>query len=79
MDKYIELYTWSYCPFCQKAKMLLDSKGYKYDEVVLDDKDARRQELLERTGQNTVPYIFIDYVLIGGYDDLKKMDDEGRL
>lgn len=79
MDKKIELFTWSYCPFCVKAKELLDSKGYEYDEVVLDTNDVRRQELIERTGQESVPYVFIDYVLIGGYDDLKKLDDEGKL
>lgn len=79
MDKKIELYTWSYCPFCQNAKKLLDEKGYDYEETVLDDNEDRRKELKEETGQGTVPYVFIDGELIGGYDDLKAMDEEGKL
>ena len=79
MEKKIELYTWSYCPFCQNAKRLLDSKGYKYEEHVIDNDDEKRQELIGKTGQNTVPYVFIDDELIGGFDDLKAMDDAGNL
>nr|WP_300005677.1 glutaredoxin 3 [Tissierella sp.] len=79
MDKKIEMYTWSYCPFCQGAKKLLDEKGYKYEETVLDNDEARRKELAEETGQNTVPMIFIDGELIGGFDDLKAMDKAGKL
>lgn len=79
MDKKFELYTWSYCPFCQRAKSLLDSKGYKYDEYVIDNDNDKRQELIDKTGQRSVPYVFIDDKLIGGFDDLKKMDDEGNL
>ena len=73
------LYTWSYCPFCQNAKKLLDNKGYKYEEHILDNNDDKRQELKNETGQGTVPYVFIDGELIGGFDDLKKLDDEGKL
>lgn len=79
MAKKIELYTWSYCPFCTNAKNLLNSKGYEYEEHLIDNDDAKRQELIKSTGQDTVPYIFIDGKLIGGYDDLKKMDDQGHL
>ena len=79
LDKKIELYTWSYCPFCKNAKKLLDKKGYKYEEVVLDDDEAQRLELKEKTGQGTVPYVFIDGELIGGFDDLKALDDAGNL
>lgn len=79
MDKKIELYTWSYCPFCQNAKRLLDNKGYKYEEHVLDDNEEKRLELKTKTGQGTVPYVFIDGELIGGFDNLKEMDDKGRL
>lgn len=79
MDKDIKLYTWSYCPFCRKAKKLLDKKGYDYEEVVLDDDEVRRKELIEETGQETVPMIFIDGQLIGGFDQLKAMDEQGDL
>lgn len=79
MNKKIELYTWSYCPFCKNAKKLLDSKGYKYDEYILDNNEEKRLELKAKTGQGTVPYVFIDGELIGGFDDLKKLDDKGKL
>lgn len=79
MNKKIELYTWSYCSFCQKAKKLLDIKDYKYSEYILDSDEERRQELINETGQNTVPIIFIDGKFIGGYDDLKEMDRKGIL
>lgn len=79
MDKKIELYTWSYCPFCQNAKRLLESKGYKYDEIKLDNDEKKREELIAQTGQSTVPFVFIDGELIGGYDDLKALDDKGQL
>ncbi len=79
MEKNIELYTWTYCPFCQGAKQLLDSKGLKYQETILDDNEERRKELKAETGQGTVPYVFIDGELIGGFDDLKKLDSEGKL
>lgn len=79
MDKKIELYTTKFCPFCSRAKALLDDKGYKYDLHELDNDRAKRKELEEKTGQNTVPYVFIDGDLIGGYDDLKALDDQGKL
>lgn len=79
MEKNIELYTWTYCPFCKKAVELLDSKGYKYVEHLIDNDQEKKQELTKQTGQSTVPYVFIDGDLIGGFDDLKKMDDEGKL
>lgn len=79
LDKDIKLYTWSYCPFCQNAKKLLDKKGYDYEEVVLDDDEVRRKEMIEETGQETVPMIFIDGRLIGGFDQLKAMDEQGEL
>ena len=53
MDKKIEMYTWSYCPFCKNAKKLLDEKGYEYKETVLDTDDDRRAELVKETGQKT--------------------------
>lgn len=79
MDKKIELYTTRFCPFCSRAKALLDHKGYKYDLYELDQDQTRKKELEDETGQNTVPYVFIDGELIGGFDDLKALDDQGKL
>lgn len=79
MDKKIELYTWTSCPFCKNAKKLLDNKGYEYKEYVIDNDEEKRQELINDTDQDTVPYVFIDGKLIGGYTDLKQLDSEGKL
>ncbi len=77
--KKIELYTWSYCPFCIKAKQLLDNKGMEYKEHVIDNDPDKKKELFKTTGQDTVPYVFIDGELIGGCDDLIAMDKAGKL
>lgn len=79
LDTKFELYTWSHCPFCQNAKRLLDRKGYKYVEHVIDDDDDKRQELIKSSGQSTVPYIYLDGVLIGGFDDLRFLEEQGKI
>ena len=75
----IVLFTWSYCPYCINAKKLLDEKNIPYAEHLIDDKPEKKQELYEKTGQDTVPYVFIDDELIGGYTELKQLDEEGKL
>jgi glutaredoxin 3 len=75
----IELYTWSYCPYCINAKKLLDDKNIPYTEYPIDDKPEKKQELFVKTGQDSVPYVFIDGELIGGYTELKQLDDAGKL
>ena len=68
--KHITLYTWPHCPFCRKAKRLLDDKGYPYNEINIYRNNAKKQELTNMTGQTTVPYIFIGDKLLGGSDEL---------
>jgi len=75
----VEIYTWSYCPFCIKAKELLEEKGIPYREVSIDGNEDKKKELHGRTGQNTVPFIFIGDRFIGGYTQLKELDDRGEL
>ena len=79
MSKKIELYTWGYCPFCIRAKNLLDEKGLPFTEVNLDGKDDELVKLRERTGQRTVPQIFIDDEFIGGFSELSAMNEAGKL
>lgn len=67
------------CPFCDRAKVLLDNKNIKYDVLDLTDKLDELQNWKEKTGWKTVPMIFINDELIGGYTDLKTLDDEGKL
>jgi glutaredoxin 3 len=62
------------------AEQLLAEEGFAIDEKIsLLAEPHRRQEMIERTGRETVPQIFIDGIHVGGYDDLKALRDEGRL
>jgi glutaredoxin 3 len=76
----VEIYTWSSCPFCIRAKALLDQKGVAYREYVIDGDSAARQSMTERAdGRRTVPQIFINDQGIGGCDDLHALERSGRL
>jgi glutaredoxin 3 len=75
----VEVYTKTHCPYCVRAKALLDSKGVKYIEIPLDEDLLRMQEMQQRSGRRTVPQIFIDDQHIGGCDDLYAADKAGKL
>lgn len=74
-----ELYTWSNCPFCIRAKKLLEAKGISYTDHNIDNNDEKKNELYQQTNQKTVPFIFINGEFIGGYTELKELDDAGKL
>lgn len=75
----VEIYTTPICPYCVRAKALLDKKGVTYKEVnVMRDPD-RRKEMERRSGGHTVPQIFIDGEAIGGCDDLYALEYDGEL
>lgn len=67
------------CPYCDRAITLLDNKGLKYEIVDLTDRMDELQTWKEKTGWKTVPMIFINDELVGGYTDLKALDEEGKL
>ena len=76
----IDIYTTPFCPFCWRAKKLLDNKGVEFTEINLMMHPGRRQEMLDRAqGGHTVPQIFIDGNHIGGCDELYALDREGNL
>ncbi len=76
----ITLYTKAFCPYCSRAKALLDRKGATYEEHDLTMGGPKRAEMLQRSnGASTVPQIFIDGQHIGGCDDLIALDNGGRL
>lgn len=70
MAKNVVIYTASYCPYCDAAKRLLRSKGIAFREIDVTDDAAAREDLVRRTGRQTVPQIFFDDEPMGGYDDL---------
>ena len=76
----VEIYVKTTCPYCWRAKHLLDSKGVEYKEIVIDFGGPDRQTMIERAnGRATVPQIFIDGRHIGGCDELMALDRAGRL
>lgn len=80
MTAYVEIYTWQTCPYCIRAKMLLNWKGVSFTEYKIDGDGAARVKMAERAnGRRTVPQIFINDQHVGGCDDLYALDSQGRL
>lgn len=75
----VEIYTTKLCPYCYRAKALLDGKGIAYHEVDVSFDPGMRRQLLDRTGRRTVPQIFINDKSVGGYDDIAELDRAGTL
>lgn len=75
----VTVYSTRICPYCMMAKRLLTAKGVRYQEVMIDSDDARRVEMMERSGRRTVPQIFIGERHVGGFDDLAALDRSGQL
>ncbi|MEM6811457.1 MAG: glutaredoxin 3 [Pseudomonadota bacterium] len=79
-SKKIEVYFWTTCPYCVRARELLDSKGVNYTGYDITGDEAARAKMVERTGgPKSVPQIFVDDVLIGGCDDIHALDAQGKL
>ena len=75
----VVIYTKHGCPYCTRAKQLLDSKRVSYQEIGLDSEPNRRQEMIEKSGRHTVPQIFINGKSVGGCDDLHELERQGKL
>ncbi|HAF41900.1 MAG TPA: glutaredoxin 3 [Sphingobium sp.] len=76
----VEIYTKAWCGYCARAKALLEGKGVAFDEYDITMGGPKRDEMLSRApGRTTVPQIFIDGQHVGGSDDLRALDSEGKL
>jgi len=76
----VEIYTKSWCPYCWRAKALLDGKGVAYREIEISFGGSERETMIERAnGRTTVPQIFIRDLHVGGCDDLVALDRAGEL
>lgn len=75
----VEVYSTSYCPFCRMAERLLDGKGVAYAAYDVTDDHDKRQWLVDTTQQRTVPQIFINDESIGGFTELRALDQSGQL
>jgi glutaredoxin 3 len=73
------MYSTNVCPYCVRAKQLLDSKGVSYTEYKIDSDPAKREEMMSLTQRRTVPQIIINGEAIGGFDDLHALNQAGKL
>jgi glutaredoxin 3 len=79
-DAIVEIYTWRSCPFCLRAKTLLERKGIPFREYCIDGDESARREMARRAnGRSSVPQIFINNVSIGGCDELHALERRGQL
>jgi glutaredoxin 3 len=75
----VEMYYSNFCPFCHRARALLDRKGAIYRLIDVDGNAALRTEMRERSGRHTVPQIFIGDRHVGGFDDLAALERASQL
>ena len=80
MTAQVTVYSTNACPYCVRAKQLLERKGIEYKEVNLSKEAPEvRLELMQKTNHRTVPQIFIKEQFIGGFDQLYALEREGKL
>ncbi|MFN8771305.1 MAG: glutaredoxin 3 [Neisseriaceae bacterium] len=78
--KQVTIYSKEMCPYCNMAKKLLKEKGVlEFKEIRIDLDPGELDKMIELTGRRTVPQIYIGEVLVGGFDDLAKLNREGKL
>lgn len=75
----VEVYSSAHCPYCVMAKQLLERKGVQYSEIRVDLDPDKRQEMMTKSRQRTVPQIFINNEAIGGYTDLLAIERTKQL
>ncbi len=76
----VEIYTWSTCPFCIRAKALLTKKGVQFTEYCIDGDEEARDKMAQRAnGRRSLPQIFINDQHIGGCDDLYSLEFNNQL
>ncbi len=73
------MYATATCPYCMRARALLEARGLEYEEIRVDLDPARRVEMMERSGRRTVPQIWVNEHHVGGFDDLYALERAGEL
>ncbi|MEJ2531667.1 MAG: glutaredoxin 3 [Halioglobus sp.] len=79
MHAEVIMYSTRFCPYCIRARYLLESKNVSYTDIGVDARPDLRREMMERSGRHTVPQIWIGGQHVGGYDDLARLEQQGRL
>jgi glutaredoxin 3 len=75
----VQIYATAICPYCVRARRLLERKGVAYDEIRVDRDREQLKTMIRRSNRTTVPQIFIGEYHVGGYDDMADLDDAGKL
>jgi len=75
----VVMYSTGFCPYCVRARMLLDRKSVIYTDIRVDLEPALRAEMIQRSGRTSVPQIFIDDFHVGGCDDMYALEQQGQL
>ncbi|KAA1190385.1 glutaredoxin 3 [Pseudohalioglobus sediminis] len=79
MSAPVIMYSTRFCPYCMRARFLLDSKNVEYRDIAVDARPELRREMMEKSGRRTVPQIWIGERHVGGYDDLARLEQAGEL
>ncbi len=75
----VTIYVTTYCGFCDAAKRWMTANGIAYESIDVTTNNALRLELAQRSGMRTVPQIFVGETSIGGYTDMRALDNDGKL
>lgn len=75
----VKVYSKSYCPYCIRAKSLLESLDIPFEEIDITSTPEMMSEISEKSGMTTVPQIFVDDKCLGGFSELQKLDEDGKL
>ena len=79
MSATIVMYSTRFCPFCVRARSLLDSKAVGYTDIGVDNQPQLRRKMMQRSGRTTVPQIWVGEKHVGGFDDLVRLEQLGQL
>ncbi|MCF7983885.1 MAG: glutaredoxin 3 [Thiohalocapsa sp.] len=75
----VQMYATAVCPYCVRARHLLERKGVQFEEIRVDRDREQRKVMIQRSNRTTVPQIFIGDVHVGGYDDMAALEAAGKL
>jgi len=79
MSAKVVMYATAWCPYCARARELLERKKANLEIIDVDRDPALRQQMMTRSGRHTVPQIFIGEMHVGGCDDLRALEAKGGL
>ena len=75
----VQMYATAICPYCVRARQLLDRKGVAFEEIRVDRDRDQLRAMIQRSNRTTVPQIFFGDYHIGGYDDMAELEEAGKL